>query len=176
MKFLDGRSGTEFAEGFWVGPKYREVNTTGCFGEVTNWGMSRISIVVRNKAPGRPRGGSKRKNVSKIGIGKIEIDYDKATFEQLRNLRANLLTVRIMGRHMGRRLLSEDFDNLIEHITRYLVRVHNDKMSKEYKSDKDRISSIAGMMKKEKVNVQEIKSIDLRVERALFNMSRGTKR
>lgn len=151
------------------------MNTTGVFGTVSTWGMSRISIVVRRGAPGRQRGPRKKKKVSRLYCGFVAMDFDKASFEQLRNLRANILTAKLLGDYSGVRIVEDSIVSIAKHIENYLTRTHPDEMESIRASDKARVDSCKGMVKSKKISIANIKSLNGRVERGLYLMKMSDK-
>lgn len=153
----------------------RFVNTTGCFGTVTTWGMSRISIVVRRGSSGKERGPRKKKRPSQLYCGMVAVDFKKASCAELLNLRNNILTAKWLGEFSNVNTISDSLDQIKDHLESYLSRTHPEEMRDARKVDHNRISSCRGMARSGKISVEQIKSIHQRVSRALYIMSKEQK-
>jgi hypothetical protein len=156
-----------------LSPSGRAVNSTGCFGTVSTWGMGRISVIVKRGAPGKERAPRPKKRVSKLYSGKehnIYYDFQKISFEQCRGLRAKLMTAKLMGQHAKINVLPHGYDVILQHITKYLQEKHPEKMAEISREDRKREDSVAGMMRSNKIKLESIRSLDTKIKRLLYLM------
>ncbi len=147
----------------------KPVNTTGSYGVLNTFTVR----VQRFGPPGRNRQPRKRKNVSKLFVKNIEVDFSTKSRSQLKNLRDDLMTVKTMQTFLGKKMLSESHLDVLSKITSFLMRTSDkNAIQQMLQRDEQRRRSAIGMMRTSNINVVAIKSLDQRIRKAIANMQR----
>jgi hypothetical protein len=154
-----------------LGVDGRQVNTTGCFGEVSTWGLGFVNKKYNNAGyPGREKRPKRKKNVCKIYIKpNIAIDFTNKSFDQLNSLRAALMTGMLLMEFAGNKI-GPGTKLIFETLTNYIQQVFPEHIPRMHQADEQRRACTLGMYRNG-AHYEPIKSQSTRVKRALRNMA-----
>jgi hypothetical protein len=142
-----------------MGPKGQSVNTTGCFGVQSTYGVRGLSIVNRKIAPGKHKGAVKKKNGSRLISARTILNFDRTSLPKLLNIRNDLVFLKALNG------LSEDMDQVLNDLTDYMLASYGSSIKK---FDEQRIRTAKGMIGK--IQVKPMNDLKEKINRALAIM------
>lgn len=138
------------------------VNTTGTFGTKQTYG-ERFDWVVRSGAPGKRRGGRKKKNTSHLFHGNANQIIQKRSLEEMATFRGQLDSLRIINGGLPPRLQEVMF-----RVTRFIQTNYPDEVKSMFDKDLQRERSLTGMVKVGTIQGrQTLNNLRNKVERAI---------
>lgn len=140
-----GQKGTWQGIPVMVGDK--RTNSTGCYGDLSTWGI-RATVVDARGLPGKPRRTKRKKHAGRLYHGIAWIDSNNKSFIKLRKIRDQLVTIQVIGLLINRRLLSERVIKFIDHIEYYLRLIGNhEQLKRMEEADTQRDKCLKGQCK-----------------------------
>ncbi len=159
----DGTSSTHWQDSMRLGAKGQSVNTTGCQGVKTTFG---VRVKMFGPKRGRRRDFYKKRpapRTSKLIVLRSKLQILPDTIK----LRGKLLTVKIISNFIKRQILPPHLDQAIIDLTRYIIHeADSDILAKMNQDDDHRERSVLGRLKAGQVNKIELRMIEAEIRHA----------
>lgn len=161
---VDSNGKIHWADNMRLGTHGQAVNSTGCFGMVSTFG-------VRAKLYGPQKGkrrSAKRKKVCKMPSTREFLLSETKGVEWLISLRSQLLVIQTIGDYANRDFLGEHLQRSLSQISIALrMRLSPREMNNLYRRDEHTLSSLKGRLEKDGIGVVKLRKIKNKVEHAL---------